>query len=331
LVPLLLLPAALAYETDQLTDRGEPLEDVLDPANARMDVLLGEAVVRANLDTRCQGTDAQMRVALGRRIFQQTSRDTYVSGRDGLEGFGYGAYSAWLETAPIDKRTFTDRHDIYGEVAPGEGFILSAAGVCSTIRLGGVLLGTDKLDHFLGEGYAYAEVSHWGEYPERALRWGTRTELTIFGMMTSSAFSFADLRANWDGYRFYSGLLGPDSEFRRTEEGCVTQSRPFDWTEWINTEYDEVLNPPVYVTRVAREVTARLAERRDAYCRGYEEWGVGLASRVLAELAGDPGYVWYGAPERTDPFQLDALCASHRPAAPEPGTIPGGGPTVGLE
>lgn len=313
---LLLFSLAAAYETDQLTDRASPLEDALEPANAQMNAILADAVARTNRETRCAAGDVATRESLARHIFHLTSRDTKIEGRKGLEGFGYGAYSAWLETAPIDKRSFEDRRDIYGAVDADESLILATAGVCSTVQLGGVLLGTDKVDHFLGEGYAYAVVSGWGRKPGRAIRWGTGTELTFFGLLTSAAFSFADLRANWDGYRFYTTLLSPESAFARDQEGCVVQTRPFDWTEWVDTEYDEVLNPSVYVKRVGAEVTNRLDAHREDYCNGYQVWGNGLRDRVLHAIQTEPPYAARGAPERTDPFQLDALCAGTNPLPP---------------
>ncbi len=331
----LLLHAALAYETDQLTRRAEPLEDALDAANAHMNVLLAGAVARTNEENRCAGPDAAIRESLARHIYRLTSRDTKIKGRKGLRGFGYGAYSAWLETGPVDRRTFQDRSDIYGAVEPEESLILATAGICSTVQLGGILVGTDKVDHFLGEGYAYAVVSRMGKKPERAIKWGTGTELTFFGFLTSSAFSFADLRANWGGYQFYTTLLDVDSAFARDEEGCVVQTRPFDWTEWLDTDYDEVLNPSVYVNHVGDDVTDRLLAHRESYCEGYEMWGQGLPERVVSALDTRPPYASKAAPPRTDPFQLDALCAEFRrvpePAAPSPVAPPpvASVPTVG--
>src|SRR5688572_3779953 len=101
---LLVSSLALAYETDQLTQRSEPLEDILDLANDKMNAMLAEAVAKANKETRCEAPPATTRQVLARSIFQIVSRDTYVKGRKGLEGFGYGAYSAWLETGPVKRR-----------------------------------------------------------------------------------------------------------------------------------------------------------------------------------------------------------------------------------
>ncbi len=314
---LLLATAALAYETDELTGRADPLDDALEPANAQINLMIAEAVERSNKETRCAANDAVTRESLARNIFRLTSRDTKIKGRKGLKGFGYGAYSAWLETADVDKRTFEDRADIYGAVDPGESLILATAGICSTVQLGGVLLGTDKVDHFLGEGYAYAVVSRMGKRPKRAIRWGTNSELTFFGFLTSAAFSFADLRANWGGYQFYTTLLEPESAFARDAEGCVVQTRSFDWSEWLDTDFDEVLNPSVYTKDVGAEVSNRLVTHRDQYCNGYEVWGKGLTERVLDAIARTPPYASHAAPVRTDPFQLDALCAV-RPAASGP-------------
>jgi hypothetical protein len=42
-------------------------------------------------------------------------------------------------------------------------------GTNSTFRLNGVLVGSDKPDHFWDLGYAYARRSGWGEHPERGI------------------------------------------------------------------------------------------------------------------------------------------------------------------
>lgn len=304
---ILLLPLALAYETDQLTERDVPLQDVREAANARVDAILAEAIVTANVNPGCGATDTELRAALAREVHLLTSKDTYIPGRR-LAGLGYGRFAAWMETTLPDLRSFSDRRDIYGAVGPGQSLVLDEVGPCSTFNLGGVLMGSDKPDHFFDEGYFYALRSKWGKREARAIRWGTFTELSFYGMLTSAVFSYADLAANHAGYRFYVGLLREGSVVLRGEDGCAYPSRPFDWAEWVDPSWDEVSNPSVYPRRVQERVEEHLRAHRDSYCASYARWGDGYSEALYPMLQDDPAYASSKAPTRVDPFQLDHLC-----------------------
>lgn len=303
---LALLPA-LAYETDQLTERDQPLADVVDAANMKVDELLAQALVQVNASPGCTATEQELRRALSETIHSLTSRDEFVPGRK-LAGLGYGHYSAWMETNLPDTRSFADRRDIYGAVGPGGSVILDEIGPCSTFLLAGVLVGSDKPDHFFGEGYEYAVRSKWGRRRGRAIRWGTFTEITYYGLLTSAVFSYADLATNLDGHDFYAGLLRAGSILQRGADGCVYQARPFDWAEWVDARWDEVLNPSVYPHRVQRRVGEHLRAHREGYCSAYARWGAGYADALYPTLQEPVPYAGRRAPARVDPYQLDRLC-----------------------
>jgi len=297
--------AAVAYETDQLTDRDVPLADASAWANAHMESLLDAAADHVNTASGCEGTDEALRRALAARIHATAARTARVRGRGLMPGLGHSRYSAALEQAPIDR--IYNRDGIYGRVGVRGAPALATAGVCSTICIGDVRVGTDKFFHFLDEGYVYFRRSRDGAAPERAIAWGTRSERTITGLWTSGAFSYADLRANWDGGRFYSGLLEPWSILQRGTDGCIERDGAWDWRDWIDEEYDEVINPSVYRKPVQRAVSAQLQAERDRVC----------ALRELAPsepLLEPPPYAGRRAPPRSDPFSLDEICVEMPPA-----------------
>ena len=310
LLLMMLAGGAWAYESDQLTGRDQPPADALVAANAELNRMLSVAVENLNGKTNCVGTDEAMRVALAREIFEVVGINTTIPARGKLPPMVEGAYGAWLETGAIERRTFADREDIYGGVTFWENAILDRFGPASTIRLGNVLLGTDKIDHFWVQGYLYFKVSRWGQDPERAIRWGTRTERTIWGLGSTQIFSFGDLAANYDGFTLYNELLSPESEFHRRPDGCVEQSRPFDWSEWVDWEYDEVLNPSVYESDVHRALEAHLRANRDRVCAEYQAWSrQGIHPRPpTMDLSQRPAYIVGEAPQQTDPFNLERLC-----------------------
>lgn len=314
LLAAVLTPSAHAYETDQLTGRLTPLQDAMPQANAWANELIAGAVARANAQTRCKQDLPTTRRILGRRIADATASGQYVPERK-LAGFGYGVFAALLETGPVDRHSFLDRSDIYGALKPGEAVVLYTVGTCSTIRMGNVLMGTDKLDHFWELGFQYAGASRWGSKPERAWRWGTFTEKLFYGLLTSDVFSYADLRANESGYRFYVELLSPTSTVQLGEDGCVKQVRPFDFAEWVDDDYDEVLNPSVYNRFVQRGVAERLAARKDEYCASYVRWRDGYLPILADKLEEDPPYAGKRAPRHDDMYDLEQLCAPEIAAA----------------
>lgn len=296
---------ALAYETDQLTDRDEPLFDAGPVADAKMNRLLDQAVADTNLATKCTTDERATRDALARRIQEVTGGLTSRVPSRGFErSFGFGAYAAWLETGPVDRHEFAMREDIYGDVRLFESFALRIGGPASTIRIGDVLLGTDKIDHFLVEGYNYYRLAGDGGTREKYAVWyGTISEFTFYGYVGSQTFSFADLKANWDGYRFYEQLLSPSSVIQRGADGCVHRVANFRWEDMVNFEYDEVLNPSVYRPAIEERVKQRLYEERPMAC-----------ARWLADLPEEldrPAYAAEWAPERTDPYDRARLCGGN--------------------
>ena len=308
---LLLVIPALAYETDQLTDRMVELADSSLDADAHVDALLARAIARTNARTRCRASTPAIRAILARNIYAETSHPQYVRDRGELAGLGYGVYAAWLETSLVARRTFTVEEGIYGRVRPGDGLVLGTVGVCSTVRLGGVLMGTDKPDHFWSQGYDYfVRRPRLGHKVNAMVQWGTNSERGQYGLLTSNVFSFADLSANWAGLQFYRSLLTHDGLLQRDADGCVVQDRPFRWVDWMGDAVDEVLNPSGYGEKVRDAVTRHLAANREAICAGYAVWGPAANARRAQIVAQEAPHVAANAPERVDEWQLDVLCAA---------------------
>ncbi len=314
---LLWIHLASAWETDPITRRSETLADATAAANAYADVLLHTAILDTNRRTGCAGTDDDVRDVLAERIFRATSPRAYVESRPGLAGEGHGMYSGWLESAPeVERRSFDDRSDLFGGISFGAAPVLSSAGTCSLVSIAGVLMGSDKPDHFWYSGYAYYQIAQ-KHGNEAAIEYGTRTELTYYGLMTSSTFSWADLHANWRGWQFYEGLLAPDSLIQRDANGCVKQARPFDWAEWADWHWDEVLNPNVYTRPVTRWVDERLDLRGDGVCQEVATVLSEVKERLPTALAEPTPWAGPNAPARADAFGLVARCdASQTARAP---------------
>lgn len=300
---------ALAYETDQLTDRHLPLDDALPAADARMNKVLAAAIAATNARTQCRASEDRSRAVLRKEIVDRASGSHPVPHRGASRSLGYGRYSAWLETSEeVPRREFLSRDDLFGPVTVGESVLLALVGVCSTIRFGDVWLGTDKLDHFLDTGFHYTKRRTHAQ----AIRYGTRTELSYYGLWTSKAFSFADLAANEAGYRFYTGLGSEGSVVQRDADGCLTQVKPFTWADWVTEDFDEVKWPSTYTARVGAVVRAHVASEPERYCPTWEALGGPAYDASLATLPVPP-YVGAKHPPREDPYRLGEVCASWTP------------------
>jgi hypothetical protein len=276
-------------------------------ANARATEMLSGAIDRVNAATGCQGDDPTMRRALAKEIARtMTERDTAPS-RGRQPQMTTGAYAVWAEEGPIERMDFHDRTDVYSDVRTGNSAILRVWGPASTIQLAGVLIGTDKLDHFWDQGYDYFRVSKHGLDPERAVRWGTRTELGLWGEATTGVFSYADLAANYDGYQFYATLLSPTSSIVRDDEGCVRMVRPFDWADSIDWHYDEALNPSVYTEGVALDVERWTTSKGNGICTDDEIWQSAWTTVENAHTR-EGYYVGAKAPSREVQTDLSDLC-----------------------
>lgn len=296
---LLAIPApARAFESDQLTSRQAPPADAREAASDYASALLLQAAVRTNRLTRCVEDDIRTKDELARQVHRVMGGRDYVPSRGRQPPLGYGAYATWLETGPIDRDSHAERDDLYAQVRVGDSAILATFGPSSTVRLGPWLLGVDKIDHFWIQGYDYFRRSREGAEPARAVEWGTRTERGIWGLLTTGVFSYADLAANYDGMRFYTGLLTEQSVLQRDELGCVVLARPFDWAEWIDWRYDEVLNPSLYRSGLEDSLREGLKQRADWFCDH---------NLVLETREGAP---WVGSrlPQDADLFQLRDLC-----------------------
>lgn len=304
---------ALAYETDQLTHRELPLGDATAIAEDLLAPLLAEAIARTNARTRCDADDTRTRNVLAKQIHRSTSRPAYVLSRGLLRAPGYSRYTAAIERSEAPRFDFREREDVFGRMTVWQSWILATAGPCSTYAIGGQRIGTDKIDHFLGLGWTYFKEVRNGATEDEAVAHGTFTERAFYGLFTSKTFSFADLKANWDGYRFYDGLLRAGSAFQRADDGCVVQERPFAWSDWVDPSWDEVLEPGNHTRLVERRLLRSLEEDRKAICAARAIWDAdGAREARLAALPRDAVWIEGPAPVRRDPYQLAALCDPER-------------------
>jgi len=326
---------AAAKELDQFTDRllvlqyyaggyravdrapgPTKVDAVLD---ARMNELLDE-LARALDDERPDTLDE--RDLLVRKAFQHRYLPELIT-----------PYEEWVKhEAPVPLYKVRDK-GIFGHAVDYDDMRLTwYIELSPIVRAGGVLIGIDKLGHFLAQGFQYYEryrelgrsVPEAPRYPI-IRQYGHEQELGQLGIATGGVYSYADLASNWSGMLFFLALFDDvDAEgerharfFAQSADGSYQRVRDFHWVEWISSDWDEVLNPAGIEQReLFDKVSANLRRRpgargarRKSICQHYRDDPAAFLGphRPLRPRA------TYAVPERGErvaPYALDvrAIC-----------------------
>lgn len=200
---------------------------------------------------------------------------------------GYGLDKQLRELLAENSHALALEDSIYRDIDYIEGLSLNLKELSDIVNINGYMVGLDKIGHFFAEGYRYFEIVNVnGASPEDGLEWGKEKESGLFGYATTGIFSFADLTANFDGYRFWNRILlergdplknilerifdspyvSCDFQFfeslknwRHTKRWTIKKS--FDIADYIDGAWDEAHNCNSYATPAIEEkVTARIKQ-----------------------------------------------------------------------
>jgi hypothetical protein len=260
---LLLLAAApvRAYETDQFSNRLQPIADSTVLLNREVNTALAEVIEewRGPKDER-EFANAIYRKLGGVHWVDQIER--------------------WAMKSPEVAKLDTPRHDsIYAHHPFSATRVTGLIGVGSTIRVNGQLIGTDKLGHFISQGRKF--WWRWLRFEDEgeAAAHSAYTERAIFGQMTTGDYSNADLVANYEGHRFYRSLFenditpGKPAIVRWRDGGWVLQ-REFDWSDHVNAYWDEALNPNHFDERLYPHMRDRFLTFCGDYAKDPAAWTI---------------------------------------------------------
>jgi len=167
-----------------------------------------------------------------------------------------------LDTPPHD--SIYTGHPLYATRVAG------LFGVGPTLKINNVLIGSDKLGHFLSQGRKF--YRRWVRMGDeaKAAEQSAYTERALFGQMTTGSYSNADLVANYEGYLFYRSLFESDVVNGKPAilawmDGRWIMQRPFDWSDHVNDYWDEALNVPHYDAWLYPHMKTRLLSFCDDY------------------------------------------------------------------
>lgn len=223
-----------------------------------------------------------------------------------------------------------------------------------TISAGGMLIGTDKVIHFINIGRVYhvhylAAIDRGLSEPDAALeavRATARNRLTsedgVLGRYTTGIRSNGDLAADYAGLKFYRNLTEPVRIGATLRPAMLQRDGPH-WrvvvsdedrvfTAFVTPHWNEVLNPNTYLGYVGERVRSVIGERCDDVSDWYRD-GRGQAhdsawflarQQELATFYGEP----YGHKlDAQRPVSVATICgpapsdgSTARAQPPGPGT-----------
>jgi hypothetical protein len=273
---------AAAKELDQFTDRllelryydygyrkirGAPKPYEIDALlDARMNELLDELLVE--LQDEMPKT-VEERDELVRDTFQHRYLPALIT-----------PYEEWVKhDAPVPLYKVRDK-GIFGHGVDYDDMRMTWYIELSPIlQVSGVLIGIDKLGHFLAQGWSYYE--HYkklrASLPPSVCAAGIRElghgqEYGQLGIATGGVYSFADLASNWAGMTFFLALFeDADVEgmrhahyFEPSLQHGWRRVRDFHWSEYITPDWDEVLNPAAAEKQLLWDKVMKNMKRRPA-------------------------------------------------------------------
>jgi hypothetical protein len=287
-VSLLAPGDSAAYETDQYTDRQVELEDSTEILNREMNAALAEVAARWN--------SGEKPGRFATAIYKEVGGRHWV---DKLE--------RWAIRSPeVDKIDPPKQESIYGHIPFWSTRVVFVVGLGPTLRVNETLIGSDKIGHFISQGWKYYKRHRRGLPEEKVLKLGPRNEAGIFGAVWTGVFSNADLVANYEGYLFFRSLFEDDiipgkPAILRWEGNEAVIQRPFDWRDHVNDYWDEALNPNRFTGKLSRYVHENLIELCDDFERSPSIYRPGNDAELSAR------YAHIGMRHSAD-FRLDRVC-----------------------
>ena len=241
-----------AYETDQLTNRLNPIADSTAVLDEQVNLSIAEAVA----DWKGRRNDWKVVTAIYNDI----------GGRHWVDKI-----ERWAMKSDDVERLQPSRYDsIYRGHPLWATRVAALFGVGPTIKVNNQLIGSDKLGHFLSQGRKF--YRRYLKYLDeaKAAEHSAYTERALFGQSTTGVYSNADLVANYEGFRFYRSLFEDDiipgkvAILHWTGEDWEIQ-REFTWADHVNEYWDEALN----VNHFDNLLYPHMKERMEQFCPDY--------------------------------------------------------------
>jgi hypothetical protein len=276
LIGVFAIQNCFAAEIDSVTPGNLSLDNSIDTINEIINQRIEEGIRKASeKDTFCD--ENALYTELRKAIFQSL----IVSW--GLKGYELDKQLRDLLVRQSYSLSLND--SIYRDINYIEGLSLNLKELSDVVNINGHLVGLDKTGHFFAQGWQYFVMTDQDkETLDQAIAWGRQKETGLFGYTTTGIFSFADLVANLNGWRFWNKVLLKQDDplkgaianfFDRPYVSCDIQiidsigtrkiiraweyKSRFDLADYIDGAWDEGNNCNSYADPIIEEkVTARI-------------------------------------------------------------------------
>lgn len=131
------------------------------------------------------------------------------------------------------------------------GFLFRRIPLSPNVQVNNIYFGTDKLSHFTSTSISYVKkylkLIDKGYSDEiarkRAIDKGIFKENTILGLKFIGVYSYADLEANYQGFKFYKKMcLDENSYLKKDDQGFWEVARYADINDDVSPYWDESFN-----------------------------------------------------------------------------------------
>lgn len=270
IISFISIHSVYSSEVDSFQFRYTPLEDSSKIINHEANRLFKIAVEKSNKKKGCKEKKLYKNIS---RLFKNHYQDKF---------------SKFVYYAPnVHRRTIEIRQSIYKDFTLSESFIIGGLGrlyeiAGSIVRMGPYLIGTDKLEHLFGRGYAYFKKYYLrNKSLENVFKFGIKSEIGILGARMTGVMSYADLAANFKGLIFWNHILkkredvfvmkkdlGPYVVCENKKWKIVKQ---FDIVEYIDDAWDEAINCSKFKTkRMVEKVKYQLSKMEEKDKKQYQ-------------------------------------------------------------
>jgi hypothetical protein len=213
LISTFLFQAGFAAEIDSVTPRKLKLDNSLTIINTIFNQRLQQAILKANTPQDdivdiYEDEEESENFCDEEVLYSELRKAIYQSYTAfwGLKGYDLDKQLRSLLSRQSYSLSLND--SIYRDIDYLEGFSLNMNELSDVVNINGHLIGLDKIGHFFAEGWQYFELTEYeNQSIEQALDWGKHQEAGKFGYSTTGIFSFADLVANFNGWRFWNKVL----------------------------------------------------------------------------------------------------------------------------